>query len=265
MRTLGNGARRGAIAIICAAVLVTAAACGGGSAGAKDESGTSTTTTGSTTTTTEATTTTAAPRPAADAATTLLAGAATLQPDDFPAGWTVHREGRRRELTPESCSYRADGPEARLGAGAVQDGPTMQLGDRDGSITSSGYAFATEEDAVAFVETVRSGEWAECKQKELGDLRAERDTGVAVRLNTREIEQVGTGGFESYAEFYGRDADDDVVLVVNVMHYRLGRVVIEDTLERATSLSDADWAAVDAAHAQAVAKVWARLNDLPTS
>src|SRR5690606_40156160 len=60
---------------------------------------------------------------------TTLAKAAPLTAKDFPAGWKVHTEGRVRTLGPDSCGYRTKGPEAALGTGAVQDGPTMQLGE----------------------------------------------------------------------------------------------------------------------------------------
>lgn len=244
-------------------VVLVAAACGGGDSSTPTTEAKSSTSTTITATDTEPTTTDA-PRPDADPATVELAKAATLQAGDFPAGWVVHTEARAYELSSDSCAYRKDGPEARLGTGAAQVGPSMQLDGKGGFITSYGYVFASEEEAVDWIKTVRSDEWADCKRKFFDDFQAQNDSGIDVRLESRRIEHLGENGFEAYAAFHGLDENGKVAMVVNVMHYRLGRVVIEDTLERSVDLADEDWAAVDTAHAAAVAAAWARLNDLPT-
>jgi hypothetical protein len=203
--------------------------------------------------------TTIAPRAPADRATVQLARAAVLKKVDFGPEWHLVARGAVRRLTPGSCSYRDGGPEQALGAGAVRNGPTMQLQDLPASIRSSAFVFPTEADAVEWIGTVRSAQWAECVTAQLGDLLAADDPSVQVVLDDRRIDGLGRNGFEAYTEFHGRDERNRVTEVVSVMHYRMGRVVLEDTVERSTSLGDDDWSAVDGAHSAALANAWSRL------
>jgi hypothetical protein len=189
-----------------------------------------------------------------------LARAAVLKKVDFGPGWQLVARGTARRLTSRSCSYRDGGPEQALGAGAVRNGPTMHMQDRPASIRSSAFVFPTEADAVEWIGTVRSAQWADCVTDQLGDLLAADDPSVKVVLDDRRIDGLGRNGFEAYAEFHGRDERNRVTEVVSVMHYRLGRVVLEDTVERSTSLGDDEWSAVDSAHSAALANAWSRLN-----
>jgi hypothetical protein len=238
------------------AAVALAASCSGSAEGS------TTSTTAATTTSTEPTTTTSvAPRPPADRDTIELASAAVLGVDDVGEGWSVHTDGGPRLLSAQSCSYREDGPEAALGAGASQDGPKLQLGDEEAFISSSSYAFPAEQQAVQWIETVRTAEWDECILEQLIAEHAGGDD-LELTLDSRQIDHLGEHGFEAFAQFYGRDAQDDITLVINVMHYRMGSVVLENTLVRDAALDPADWSAVDAAHGAAVSAAWARLNEL---
>jgi hypothetical protein len=247
-------ARRARRLATLAALAALATSCSGSAEGP-----TSTTEAPTTTTEPSTTTTSVTPRPAADPEAIELATAAVLDLDDVGDGWSVHTDGGARLLGAQSCSYRKGGPEATLGTGASQDGPKLQLGEEQAFLSSSSYAFASEQQAVQWIETVRTAEWDECT---LEDLVAEHGDDLELTLDSRQIDHLGEHGFEAFAQFYGRDADDDVSLVINVMHYRMGSVVLENTLVRDAQLDPADWAAVDSAHGAAVSKAWARLNDL---
>lgn len=240
-----------------AAVLALVAGCGGGD---DDAAGTTTTEAETTTTEAETTTTTAAPREDADQATIDLAKAATLQAADFPEGWKEFRAPQTNELTDASCSYVADGPEASLPNGAAQVGPIMQLRDVQGYVTSFTYVFPDEAAAKEWMEHVRSDDWADCKREALQKFQDDNDGKTDISLESREIETLGEGGFEAYAQFYGRDADDNVTLATDVFHYRLGRVVIENQLERLSSLPEADWNAVGDGEHVAASAAYARIQ-----
>jgi len=202
----------------------------------------------------------AAPRPEADALTSTLAKNAVLRPDDYAEAWRVRTEPATRLLDESSCSYRKGGPEAKLPTGAVQRGATVQLADEPAFITSVGWVFPDEASAVKWMEVVRSEEWAQCRADTFAAEGRSRGSLTDVTLETREIDHLGERGFEAYAEFHGRDEFDRAVVVISVMHYRLGRVVLEDTLERAMDLNDANWAAVDSAHSTALTTAWVRLS-----
>ena len=254
----GPSAARGARRLLMLVAVALAAGCSGSAEGSSSSSSTTTTTTSTTTTTTTIPVT---PRKPADEASVGLATAAVLQQADAGEGWSVVTEGGPHTLTPQSCSYREEGPEAALGAGAAQDGPVLRLGEEEAHLSSTSYAFAAQQQAVQWIETVRTSEWSDCM---LERLAAEHDPDgeLELELDSRQIEHLGEHGFEAFAQFYGRDADGTISLVVNVMHYRLGKVVLENTLVRDAALDPADWNAVDAAHGAAVATAWARLNEL---
>jgi hypothetical protein len=216
--------------------------------------------TGPTSTTSTAPTTTAAPRDPADRATVELALAATLKGGDFPEGWTVHTPGKERVLSAGSCSHREDGPESKLLAGAAQDGPSVQLTGQGAFVTSFSFVLDSEADAREWLDTVRTAEWADCRAAQLDEFQQRQGSDMAVDLETRQVERLGEDGFEAYAQFVGRTADGATALVVDVLHYRIGRVVLENTLERSTTLDEAAWAAVDNAHNAGVRSVWARLS-----
>lgn len=256
---MGCGIRTGRCARRVAAVVALALAAGcSGSVEGSTSSSTSTTTTASTTTTT---TTPPKPRKPADEASVALATAATIQQSDVGDAWSVQTKGGPHVLSEQSCSYSEKGPEAALGAGAAQDGPVLQLGDEHAFLSSTSYAFGAAQQAVQWIETVRTEEWSDCTLERLAATHS-RDGELDLTLDSRQIEHLGEQGFEAFAQFYGRDEDDVIKLVVNVMHYRLGTVVLENTLVRDAALDPADWNAVDAAHGTAVAKAWARLNEL---
>ncbi len=198
--------------------------------------------------------------PKADMATRRLAKAAVLKHADFAAGWSIHTKGSVRELDPSSCSYREGGSEAALRTGAARRGASMQLGDEPAFVTSSSFVFADEASAIEWMAVARSDDWAECTAEALAREGERRGSLADVRLETRTIERLGSKGFEAYAEFHGSDDADRTVVVISVMHYRMGRVVLEETLERSTGLNDANWAAVDSAHSTALATAWSRLN-----
>jgi hypothetical protein len=253
----GSPATRGARGLATLVAVLVAGGCSGSAEGSTTSSTTSPTTTTTTTTTTVPVT----PRKPADEASVRLATAAVLRQADAGDGWSVQTEGGPRVLTPQSCSHRDEGPEAALGAGAAQDGPVLQLGEEEAYLSSTSYAFAAEQQAVQWIETVRTSEWSDCT---LEQLAAEHDPDgeLELELDSRQIDHLGEHGFEAFAQFYGRDADGTIALVVNVMHYRLGKVVLENTLVREATLDPADWNAVDAAHGAAVATAWERLNEL---
>ena len=255
---MGCGIRTGRCARRVAAVvaLALAAGCSGSAEGSTSPS-TTTTTTSSTTTTTTAPPT---PRTPADEASVALATAAALRHSDVGDAWSVQTKGGPHVLSEQSCSHREKGPEAALGAGAAQDGPVLQLGDEQAFLSSTSYAFGTAQHAVQWIETVRTQEWSDCTLDRLAATYGQ-DGALELTLDSRQIEHLGEQGFEAYAQFYGRDEDDTITLVVNVMHYRLGTVVLENTLVRDAALDPADWNAVDTAHGTAVAKAWARLNE----
>ena len=240
---------------------LVALALAAGCSGSAEGRATSSTTTTSTTTTSTTTTAPPKPRKPANKASIDLATAAALRQSDVGEGWSVASKGGPRVLTEQSCSYREKGPEAALGAGAAQDGPVLQLGDEDAYLSSTSYAFDSAQKAVQWIETVRTSQWSDCT---LERLAAEHDPGgdLDLSLDSRQIEHLGEQGFEAFAQFYGRDEDGTITLVINVMHYRLGKVVLENTLVRDAALDTADWSAVDTAHGTAVANAWARLNDL---
>lgn len=257
---MGCGIRHGRCARRAAAVvaLALAAGCSGSAEGSTSSS---TTTTTASTTTTTTTTTPPKPRKPADAASVTRATAAALQRSDVGDGWSVHSEGGARVLTEQSCSYRKKGPEAALGAGASQDSPVLQLGDEEAYLSSTSYAFPTVQQAVQWIETVRTEEWADCTLERLA-ATYDPEGKLELTLDSRQIEHLGEQGFEAFAQYYGRDDDDVITLVINVMHYRLDKVVLENTLVRDADLDPADWNAVDSAHGTGVARAWARLNDL---
>ena len=253
----GRTATRGARRLATLVALLLAAGCSGSAEG----STTSSTTTTSTTTSTTTTTIPAKPRKPADEASVELATAATLQQADAGDGWSVDTEGGPRLLTPQSCSYRDEGPEAALGAGAAQDGPVLQLGDEAAYLSSTSYAFGAEQQAVQWIETIQTSEWSDCTLERLA-AQHDPDGELELELDSRQIEHLGEHGFEAFAQFYGRDAEGTIALVINVMHHRLGKVVLENTLVRDAALDPADWNAGDTAHGAAVATAWARRNEL---
>lgn len=198
--------------------------------------------------------------PPADKDTRALAKAAVLRSSDFASAWSVHTKGGTLHPSDSSCSYVEDGPEARLGLGAARRGATMQLGDRPAFVTSTSYVFPDEQSAIDWIGLVRSDEWAECTAAAYAEEVERRGWATDVTVETREIDHLGSKGFEAYAELHAVDDADRPLAVISVLHYRNGRVVIEGTLERSTALGDGDWAAVDTAHSAAVATAWSRLN-----
>ena len=259
---MGRGSRTGRWARRFAAPLALALAAGCSGSAEGPTSTTAQTTTSTTTTTEPTTTTTATPRPPADAESVELAEAAALRAEDAGDAWSVHTEGGPRLLTDQSCSHRDGGPESKLGEGAAQDGPRLQLGDEHAFIASSSFAFPTEQKAVEWIQTVATSEWSDCTLERLHERDLGGSADLEVELDSRQIEHLGENGFEAFAQFYGRGEDGTVALVVNVMHYRMGTVVLENTLVRDAALDPSDWAAVDTAHGSAVAAAWDRLNEL---
>lgn len=271
MGTRTSRATRRSIGVLAALTLSLAAACSGGDGGATTTvpaptSTTSTTSSTASTTTTRSPDTTAptttTPRPPADAATVELARAATLHAGDFGDGWEVATKPAATKLSESTCTFRRGGPEASLRAGASQRGARMQWNDLDAVVSSTSWAFADDRAAFEWIRTVNSAEWAECAAERLERAARRRDPASTVRLERRDIEHLGVNGFEGFAEFYERDGSGRVVRAVQFMHYRNGRVVTEDVLERSTALDDSDWQAVDSAHRDAFHAMWSRVNAL---
>jgi hypothetical protein len=178
-----------------------------------------------TTTTTEATTTTTEVEQA-DAATVELARAGTLQEGDYGDGWQVHSPARTIDVDDRSCTYRPDGPEAGLLHGAIQDGPTMRLGQSNAYAGSRTFAFPSDEAAVEWLAVVDSDEWAECQRAQLADFQASEGFDVEVQVATREAPELGQQGFESFASFSVADREGNVGAYTEYSFYRLGPVVI---------------------------------------
>ena len=255
--------RRAFVTAALTLAVVTVGACGGDSdaGGATKQSTTTKASEESTTSTTESTTT-VAPRAPADEATKALAQAGTLQLADFGEGWSEYAAGGTWTPTDESCGYRAaGGPEDDLLDGSVLNGPTVQLGDVPGYASSRTYVFPTEADAIAWVEISKSDEWAQCKQEGAQEFQDGNETGLTVSLTTREIESLGENGFESYAQFDGKNADDETEISQRMYIYRVGRTVVVETDELA-HIDDADFQKYVAGTNAAINAAYERINAL---
>ena len=242
-----------AAATVVLAVLATAG-CGGSSESGDEKSTTTSESTTSESTTTESTTTTVAPRPDADQASKDLAAAGVLQTADFGEGWKEYEAGAPYTPTEESCGYQLGGPEDALLSGASLNGPTVQLGDQPGYVSSRVYAFPTEADAIAWVEIAKGAAWGECNVVKSQEFQDENDSGVTMRLVTREIDTLGESGFEAYAEIAGDDEGGEYVYQATKSVYRLGRTVITSNVEnggmgdQSQALNDGEFAALSAAY-----------------
>lgn len=255
-----NRRRRRVLAIALAA-MVSVSACGGDdgdekSSDASDDTTSTTAEAASSTTAEEAGTDgTVAP---ADQATRDLAAAATLQTADFGTGFTETTPSSEWTPTEDSCTYQEGGPEEQLGAGAVVNGPTVQLTDQAAYAYSRAYVFPTEADAVAWVGIAATDAWSDCLVQDYQEFQDEQGADVEMTVETRENELLGQDGFEAFANLYGRDGSDQVVLDVLKEVYRLGNVVIVTTTEDAV-MGDAG-RQLDDGHYAALSAAWDRVN-----
>ncbi len=197
-----------------------------------------TTTADSTTTTVAAPTTTVDPRPI-DPEDEALAVAATMQAASFAEPWTVFAEGAPSPVSTESCSYRPDGALTFLTNGASQGGPTMQLGDTGGFVSSGGLAFPDETLAMEYIGVLNTDDWAACRVTKLQQFQEDNNSVSVVELATRESATLNQAGFESYAEFHIKSPDGTLERVAMQSFYRLGRTVISQIVEYG-ALSDSD-------------------------
>ncbi len=197
-----------------------------------------TTTVEVTTTTITAATTTLDPRPI-DPEDQALALAATLQAASFGEPWKVYSEAAAATVTTDSCAYRPDGAITLLTNGAAQSGPTMQLGDAGGYVSSSGAAFPDESLAMEYIGVLNTDDWAACRVAELQKFQTNNGSTSVVELATRETPTLNQSGFESYAEFDLKSAEGELQEVLLQSTYRLGRAVISQIVELG-ALSDSD-------------------------
>ena len=116
------------------------------------------------------------------------------------------------------------------------------------------FAFPTEAEAVAWVEIAKGDAWAECNVEQLQENQDENDSGVTMRLVTREIDTLGDSGFEAYAEIAGDDEGGEYVYQAFKSVYRLGRTVITSYVEnggmgdQSQALNVGQFAALSAAY-----------------
>lgn len=238
--------------VALAALIAFAPACGG-----DDESNSSdrpsTTRSGASTTTAE--------RNKADTATAELAKTAAILATDYPEGWKVQTEAATRPVSDNHCEYTEDGPYASLPDGAVQNGPTMQLGDDPGFVTSRVFVFPDDAAASAFITTLNTPAWETCQLKALNDFQKKQSTEQEARMQTREAEGLGTDRFESYAQirFVDPAAPDDTTGTYEASTFRFGRVVIMVSVEQ-QFLEPAVQTTFDAQRREALVKQFARVD-----
>lgn len=202
------------------------------------DAATTTTTVADTAPESTAATTTIDPRPI-DPEDEALAKAGTLTADAFAAPWTVHTEGKAAPVSTDSCSYRPDGAVTMLTNGAVQNGPTMQLGDTNAFLHSSSLAFPDETLAMEHVAILNSDVWATCYAAEIQKFQADNGFDKVVSVARRDDPSLNQGGFESFAEFDIASPEGVLERVILVSVFRYGREVIIETQEYG-GLSDAD-------------------------
>ena len=202
-------------------------------------------------TTAESTTTTAAQLEQADQATVDLASAAVLQAGDFPEGWTQVSEAEQWTPNDESCgAVDGGGPEDTLVAGAAVNGPSMQLGEQPGFVSSRSYVFPTEADAIAWVDIAKSDAWGECERSRM-EKAYYPDGGGQLSIVRRDNEALGQSGFEAYLQL---TSEDRVSANVTFSIYRLGRTVIRTGIEDGgtgedfQTLVDAEYSALTPAY-----------------
>ena len=189
------------------------------------------------------------------------ATAATLQAVDFPATWVVYAAGSPGTIGEGSCSYRPDGAVTLLTNGAVQDGPTMQLGDSGAFVSSFGVAFPEEHLAVDYISVVNTAEWASCRVTALQQFQQDNGSDSVVELTSRTTPSLNQGGLESYAEFDLKSTDGTLQRVVQQSFYRLGRIVIGSTSEYGP-LSEIQSDQVSADPFAALSKAYERVTNL---
>ena len=191
------------------------------------------------------------PAPAADVA---LAVAATLHEHDFAAPWTRYATGGALARDPASCTGRRGGPEAALGRGAAQRGPTVRFGATSSYAGTNAMAFADAAAAQAWLQEVGSPTWAACQRAALQRIQDRHDRGLMVRSATRATPDLGRGGFDQYASFAIADRAGHVIGYANLGYYRLGRVVIRLGLDVGTmTASQSSRFTADVTHALTLA------------
>lgn len=235
-----------------AALVVFAPACGGDDNSKNSDR--------SSTTRSDAPTTTAA-RNKADAATVDLATTATVLAADYPEGWKVQTEAAARPVSDNHCEYTKAGPYASLADGAVQNGPTMQLGDNPAFVTSRVFVFPDDAAASAFVTTLNAPAWEKCQLGVLNDFQKKQRTKQESQTETREAEGLGTDRFESYAliRYFDPAAPDDTVGTYESSGFRFGRVVIMVVVEQ-QFLEPAVQTTFDAQRREALVTQFARVD-----
>lgn len=211
----------------------------------------------------EAATSSSANAAQADATTRRLARAGTLQRGDYPRGWAVASPAAAVDPAQNeaSCSYQPDGPEAELLAGAIRQGPHMQLREAPGYAHSQAYVFADADAAAAWIDHIDSRAWARCVREQLQAFQDEQDSGGRVRLHTRETPSLGQGGFSSYASFSVAGEGGEIQAFTDYQFYVLGRVGIRLGLDIG-ALSDEQYADYTAGIDQALQAAYARVYEL---
>lgn len=204
-----------------------------------------------------------APELKADKKTEKLAIAAILRTKDFGSAWKEYSEASTptTEQWMKGCVNTAGGLPDRIGVGALQTGPTMELKKGTAFVTSYSFVLPSEKAAKKLTSSVAGPSWVGCKKKDLIEfLKGQELTDLKVVVDPQKNPNLGgAGGLESETVYLYKDKKGRVTSTNTHSFYRIGRVVILVNAELGYN-EDAQFDAFQNEVYEALSKAYDRVN-----